>query len=158
MEPSDGQKRQGGEFEDLRGVGPMAIGDLVPGVLDSGKRRRRSVEDLLEDSEDPSGREYRARSPTNSERLNRALAELGSGAFKIHTLLWKWRGAPARGLLPYFTIHSLSRFCGLSRPTVRVALRELIHKGWIAPEGYNKHHKNTLFRLVQIRKVPAPRE
>lgn len=151
------QTRRRGEFEDLRGVGPTAIGDLVPGVLDSGARRKRPVRDLLDDEEIPLGREYRARSPTNSERLNRALAELGSAAFKVHLLLWKWRGAPARGLLPFFTIHSLSRFCRLSRPTVRMALRELMHKGWIRPERYNKHHKNTLFRLVSVRKVPAPK-
>lgn len=94
--------------------------------------------------------------PTRSERLNRALRELGPSAFKIHTLLWRWRGAPARGHLPFFTIHSLSKFCRLTRPTVRVGLRELIHKGWIRPQRYNVHHKNTLFRLVAIRRVPAP--
>lgn len=155
---SDGtdQRRQRGEFEELRGVGPTPIGDLVPGVLDSGSRERRTVKDLLDDEEDSGGREYRVRSPTNSERLNRALTELRPGAFKVHLLLWQWRGAPARGLLPFFTMHSLSRFCGMSRPTVRLALRELVHKGWIRPERYNKHHKNTLYRLVGIRKVPAP--
>ncbi|MBA7658238.1 hypothetical protein ES703_66187 [subsurface metagenome] len=156
METPDGQNRQEAEFEGLRGVGPTAIGDLVPGVLDSGKRRRRPLREFFDDEEVPPGREYRARTPTNSERLNRALAELSASACKIHLLLWKWRGAPARGLLPFFTIHSLSRFCKLSRPTVRMALRELMHKGWIRPEPYNKHHKNTLFRLVSIRKVPPP--
>ena len=138
------------------GAGLAPVEDLLPGVLESGSRSRRVVRDVLDDEESPPGREYRARSPTNSERLNRALAELSASACKIHLLLWKWRGAPARGLLPFFTIHSMSRFCSLSRPTVRAALRELLDKGWIRAEKYNKHHKNTLYRLVPIRKVPAP--
>ncbi len=150
------QKRRSGAWDQGEGPGVVPVGELVREVLDSGKRRRRSLRDFVGGVEDPPGREYRARSPTNSERLNRALAELRPGAFKVHLLLWQWRGAPARGLLPFFTIHSLSGFCKLSRPTVRMALRELMHKGWIRPEPYNKHHKNTLFRLVSIRKVPAP--
>ncbi len=151
--------RKGREGSWDQGVGPgvVPVGEAVQGVLDSGKRRRRSLREFMGDEEDPPGREYRARSPTNSERLNRALVELRPGAFKVHLLLWQWRGAPARGLLPFFTIHSLARFCSLSRPTVRMGLRELMHKGWIRPEGYNRHHKNTLFRLVSIRKVPAPK-
>ncbi len=132
------------------------MGEVLGEVLDHGARSRRDVRGLLDDSEDPPGREYRQRSPTSSERLNRALVELGPSAFKIHLLLWKWRGAPARGTLPFFTIHSLARFCGMSRPTVRKGLRELVHKKWICPSGYNKHHKNTLFRLVRIREVPGP--
>lgn len=156
MEPESDRTRRRGAWDQEAGPGVVPLGELIPEVLDRGDRRRRSVEDLLADQDDPPGREYRARSPTNSERLNRALAELGSSAFKVHILLWKWRGAPARGVLPFFTIHSLAKFCRLSRPTVRVGLRELMHKGWIRPEGYNKHHKNTLFRLVPIRKVPAP--
>ncbi len=158
MEPDRDRKGREGPWDSGLGPGVVPVGEVVSEVLDSGKRQRRSVRELLDDEESPPGREYRARSPTNSERINRALAELRPGAFKVHMLLWKWRGAPARGLLPFFTIHSLSRFCKLSRPTVRMALRELIHKGWIRPEGYNKHHKNTLFRLVQVRKVPAPKE
>lgn len=118
------------------------LGELLPGVLDRGQRvlkvTSRSKEKL---------------SPTNSERMNRALRELGTSAFKIHILLWKWRGAPARGKLPFFTIHSLCKFCSLTRPTVRVALRELKHKGWIEKLGYNKHHKNELYRLIPIRDV-----
>lgn len=132
------------------------LGEAVSEVLSRGSRSRRPVRDLLDDEKKPAGREYRARSPTKSERLNRALAELRPAAFKVHLLLWEWRGAPARGLLPFFTVHSLARFCRLSRPTVRVALNELLRKGWIRPEKYNKHHKNTLFRLVPIRKIPAP--
>lgn len=151
------QKRRGGPWDGGLGPGVVPLGEVVEEVLDSGSRSKRAVRDLLDDEEIPPGREYRARSPTSSERLNRALAELGLSAFKIHLLLWKWRGAPARGVLPFFTIHSLARFCRLSRPTVRMGLRELMHKGWIRPERYNKHHKNTLFRLVSIRKVPAPK-
>ncbi|MBA7528094.1 hypothetical protein ES705_20277 [subsurface metagenome] len=158
MEPDRDRKHRSGPWDQGEGPGVVPVGESVREVLDSGKRRRRSLRDFLVDEESPPGREYRARSPTSSERLNRALAELGSSAFKIHMLLWKWRGAPARGLLPFFTIHSLSRFCKLSRPTVRMALRELLHKGWIRPERYNKHHKNTLYRLVSIRKVLAPKE
>ncbi|MBA7583438.1 hypothetical protein ES708_25381 [subsurface metagenome] len=156
MGPDRDQTRRGGPWDSGLGPGVVPVGESVREALEQGKRQRRDVRDLLDDEEDPAGREYRARSPTSSERLNRALAELGSSAFKIQMLLWKWRGAPARGLLPFFTIHSLSRFCHLSRPTVRMGLRELMHKGWIRPEKYNKHHKNTLFRLVPIRKVPAP--
>lgn len=150
------QEHREGAWDQGEGPGVVPVGESVREVLDSGKRRRRSLRDFLKDDEEPAGREYRARSPTSSERLNRALVELTSASFKVHLLLWQWRGAPARGLLPFFTIHSLSRFCRLSRPTVRMALRELMHKGWIRPEPYNKHHKNTLFRLVSIRKVPPP--
>lgn len=156
MDPDRDRKRREGPWDEGEGPGVVPVGESVREVMERGKRERRPLRDLLEDSEDPPGREYRARSPTSSEVINRALVELGSSAFKIHILLWKWRGAPARGLLPFFTIHSLARFCRLSRPTVRSGLRELIDKGWIRPEGYNKHHKNTLFRLVAIRKVPAP--
>ncbi len=139
-----------------RSVGLSSLGESMQGVLDSGSRQRRTVEDLPDDSDDGSNREYRLRTPTNSERLNRALTELSSSAFKIHTLIWKWRGAPAKGLLPFFTIHSLSKFCMMSRPTVRLALRELTRKGWIQRLPYNKHHKNALYRLIPIRKVPRP--
>lgn len=156
-EPETDRTRRRGPWDQGSGRGVSSLGEVIPEVLDRGARRRRPVKDLLDDKEVVLGREYRARSPTNSERLNRALAELRPGAFKIHLLLWKWRGAPARGVLPFFTIHSLAKFCRLSRPTVRMGLRELIHKGWIRPERYNKHHKNTLFRLVAIRKVPAPK-
>jgi len=156
MEADRDRKRRSQAWDQGQGPGVVPVGEAVQEVLDSGKRRRRPLREFFDDEEKAPGREYRARSPTNSERLNRALTELSSSACKIHLLLWKWRGAPARGLLPFFTIHSLAKFCRLSRPTVRMALRELMHKGWIRPEPYNKHHKNTLFRLVSIRKVPAP--
>lgn len=100
--------------------------------------------------------EYRVRKPTNSERMNRSLAELSLSAFKIHTLIWQWRGAPARGTLPFFTIHSLRRFCHLTRPTIRRALLELVSKGWIVRHKYNSHHKNALYALVPVRKIPRP--
>lgn len=119
-----------------------SIGELIPGVLERGKRDSKVV-----------GKSRKRLSPTNSERLNRALLELGPSAFKMHVLLWKWRGAPARGLLPFFTIHSLSKFCNLSRPTVRTGLMELQRKGWIQRLKYNKHAKNALFKLIPIRDV-----
>lgn len=119
------------------------IGELLPGVLEAGKRQSKVA-----------GRSRKRLSPTNSERMNRALAELVPSAFKIHTLLWKWRGAPAKGLLPFFTIHSLAKFCTLTRPTVRSGLRELIDKGWIQKQEYNKHTKNALYRLIPIRDIP----
>ncbi len=150
------QERRRGGFDELRGVGSTPIADLVPGVLDSGSRSGEDVRGVPDEIENPGGRAYRARSPTNSERLNRSLTELGTAAFKIHILLWKWRGAPARGTLPFFTIRSLERLCCLTRPTIRGVLRELVEKGWIERLPYNKHHKNTLFRLVSIRKVPPP--
>lgn len=124
-------------------AGLTSIGDLIPEVLDSGSR-----------SPDVVNGDSRPRRPTNSERLNRALVELRPSAFKVHTLLWKWRGAPARGRLPFFTIHSIAKFCELTRPTVRAAVRELLEKGWILGLGYNKHHKNELYKLVPIREVP----
>lgn len=141
-----------------RGLGPVPIGDLVPGVLDSGSRRKKDLRGLLEDDDDLDPKEYRVRTPTNSERLNRALTELPPAAFKIHILVWKWRGAPARGTLPFFTIRSLEKFCHLTRPTIRQALRLLERRGWVERLPYNPHHKNTLFRLVPIRKVPPPLE
>lgn len=122
-----------------------SIGELLPGVLERGKRQSRGV-----------GRPHKRLSPTNSERMNRALVELSSSAFKIHQLLWTWRGAPAKGLLPFFTIRSLGKFCSLTRPTVRSGLRELVRKGWIRKQGYNKHVKNELYRLVPIRDIALP--
>lgn len=49
-----------------------SLGEAVSEVLDRGSRQRRPVRDLLEGEENAPGREYRVRSPTNSERLNRA--------------------------------------------------------------------------------------
>lgn len=121
-----------------------SIGELLPGVLEAGERQRKGIPE-------PGSR----LTPTKSERMNRALKELGLSAFKIHTLLWKWRGAPAKGKLPFFTIHSLSRFCALSRPTVRSGLKELVRKGWIRKHGYDVHRKNELYRLVAIRDIPC---
>ena len=121
------------------------IKDLVPGVLERGIRKKEVV-----------SRERKRLCPTNSERMNRALKELQPSAFKIHTLLWKWRGAPARGKLPFFTVHSLSKFCNLSRPTIRAGLKELSELGWIECLGYNPHHKNQLYKLVPIRDVIPP--
>ena len=123
------------------------IGELLPGVLEVGERQKEVAK-----------KSRHCLSPTNSERMNRALLELGPSAFKIHTLLWKWRGAPSRGLLPFFTIHSLGKFCSLTRPTVRAGLRELVRKGWISRLPYNKHTKDSLYRLVPIRDVKKPAE
>lgn len=122
-----------------------SIGDLVHSFLDAGPRAKKIELEQL-----------KKLTPTRSERFNRSLRELSPSAFKIHSLLWKWRGAPARGHLPFFTIHSLARFCGLTRPTVRSGLAELIEKGWIERNGYNKHAKNSLYRLLPIRDVPRP--
>ncbi len=139
-----------------RSIGLQPLSESIRDTLDQGSRKERTAGPPPEDQGDGSNREYRVRSPTRSERLNRALKELSSSAFKIHTLIWTWRGAPARGLLPFFTIHSLSRFCSLSRPTVRSGLTELVDKGWIQRLPYDKHHKNTLYRLIAIRKVRRP--
>ncbi|MBA7707923.1 hypothetical protein ES703_116807 [subsurface metagenome] len=158
MEPQQDRERRAGPWDQGLGPGVVPLGEVIPEVLDRGSRHRRDVKDVLEDFEDPPGREYRARSPTNSERLNRALVELSLSAFKVHTLIWKWRGAPARGVLPFFTIRSLEKFCHLTRPTIRTALLELTSKGWIERLPYNPHHKNTLFRLVPVRKIPPPPE
>lgn len=141
-----------------RSVETSSLGESISDVLDRGSRQRPPADPLPDDSDDEGRGEYRVRSPTRSERLNRALTELRPGAFKIHILIWTWRGAPARGLLPFFTIHSLSKFCRMSRPTIRMGLRELTRKGWIQRLPYDKHHKNTLYRLVAIRKIPRPIE
>lgn len=123
-------------------AGVQTIGQSVRAYLDRGNRLK---------STEKAG--IRLRYPTNSERMNRALKELRPAAFKVHTLIWKWRGAPARGTLPYFTIRSLEKFCWMTRPTIRKALDELTSKGWIERKRYNKHHKNTLYKLVAIRDV-----
>ena len=136
--------------------GVFSIGEVLGTPEGRGSRNLDTVVGSGEDSEKGTAGEYRIRSPTRSERLNRALKELGKSAFKIHALLWMWRGAPARGTLPFFTINSLSKFCNLSRPTVREGLKELTVKGWVERLAYNKHHKNALYRLVGIRKVPRP--
>ena len=94
--------------------------------------------------------------PTNSARLNRALAELSLTAQSVHSLLWQWRGAPARGNLPFFTIKGVAKHCRMARNTARSALRELTLKGWIRRAKPNPHHKNTLYKLVPIREVPVP--
>lgn len=125
--------------------GFKTVGEAVTECLDRGSRVREGA-----------GKEYRVRSPTRSERMNRALKELRPAAFKVHMLIWTWRGAPARGTLPYFTIRSLEVFCSLTRPTVRKAFKELTGKGWIIRHEYNKHHKNALYRLVAVRKIPPP--
>lgn len=136
--------------------GVFSVGEVLGGVEGVGTRTK----EVVAGPERPAGRstagEYRARSPTRSERMNRALAELGLSAFKIHALLWQWRGSPGKGLLPFFTIHSLGRFCDLSRPTVRQALAELTKKGYVERRKYNKHHKNSLYTLVAVRKIPRP--
>lgn len=96
------------------------------------------------------------RTPTNSVRMNRALVELSPMAYKIHSLLWRWRGAPAKGNLPFFTIHSLAKFCGTGRHEVKRVMAELTSKGWIQPGQYDCHKKNSLFRLVPIEEIPVP--
>ncbi len=118
------------------------LGELLTGVLERGERARKA---------DRGGGKKLC--PTNSERMNRALVELSSSAFKLHMLMWKWRGAPAKGKLPFFTIHSLGRFCGMTRPTVRSGLRELVCKGWIVKLGYDGRRKNELYRLVPIKGI-----
>lgn len=136
--------------------GVFSIGEVLGPGFDQGSRQGRDVSPAPGEAVKREVGEYRARTPTRSERLNRALAELGLSAFKVHTLLWQWRGAPARGMLSFFTIHSLAKFCNMSRPTVRVALDELTKKGYIARKKYNGHHKNSLYQLVGVRKIPAP--
>ncbi len=128
---------------DRRDGNVSRIGELLPGVLERGGREKVV-----------GGKPHVRLSPTNSERMNRALKELEPSAFKIHMLLWKWRGAPGPGRLPFFTVHGLARFCSLTRPTVRSGLRELVGKGWIRKCGYDKHVKNELYGLVPIREIP----
>ncbi len=133
-----------------------AIGDVLKDILDKGERHGKTKPKSKDPSVDDDGKEYRVRSPTRSERMNRALKELRPAAFKIHALIWEWRGAPARGILPFFTIRSLEKFCNLTRPTVRKAFDELTSKGWIIRSDYDCHYKNALYRLVAVRKIPRP--
>ncbi len=132
------------------------IGEAIGEFLDHGDREKVTEKPVNGTPAKIIGKEYRVRSPTRSERLNRALVELRPAAFKVHMLIWTWRGAPAKGTLPFFTIRSLERFCTLTRPTVRKALDELVKKGWIVRMEYNKHHKNALYQLVPIRKISRP--
>lgn len=142
------------KIQEYRDYNMHSIGDLLPGVLDAGQRTSGIITEPKNNGSDVKPPHRRRLSPTNSERMNRSIKELGASAFKIHTLLWKWRGAPAKGNLPFFTVHSLSRFCGMTRPTVRSGLTELVNKGWIQRLKYNKHEKNALYRLTPIRDVP----
>jgi len=96
--------------------------------------------------------------PTNSARLNRALVELSPMTFKVHQLLWQWRGAPARGNLPFFTVTGLAKLCATDRNAVKRALEELSRKHWIERAKYDQHHKNALYKLVPIKDVPLPFE
>lgn len=138
--------------------GVFSLGEVLSVPLDRGSRQKDTLPSSDGQQKGGTKGDYRVRSPTRLERLNRALKELGPAAFKIHMLLWTWRGAPAKGTLPYFTIHSLAKFCHLSRPTVRCALEELSRKGWVEKLPYDVHHKNALYRLVAIRNIPRPTE
>ncbi len=133
-----------------------AFGEVLNEFLGKGERHGKARTTVDESIDGDKGKEYRVRSPTRSERMNRALRELRPAAFKIHALIWEWRGAPARGTLPFFTIRSLEKFCNLTRPTVRKAFDELTSKGWIVRKVYNCHHKNALYSLVPVRKIPRP--
>lgn len=137
--------------------GVSTLGEVLGPYLDQGSRQKVTTGEVRGGSGDQTEGEYRARIPTRSERMNRSLAELGLGAFKIHTLLWQWRGSPARGTLSFFTIHSLAKYCSMTRPTVRVALAELVKKQYIERLKYNGHYKNTLYKLIGVRKIPPPR-
>ncbi len=137
-------------------AGSKPLGEALLDYLGRGDRLRNEPGRSGQSKKRSTAGEYRARTPTRSERLNRALKELRPAAFKIHCLIWEWSGAPARGSLPFFTIRSLERFCNLTRPTVRKSFDELTSKGWIVRCKYNKHHKNALYRLVAVRKIPKP--
>jgi len=143
------------------------VGELLPGVVkgvgenggpgdDQGPRAKDEVRippgPAKRGKEKPRKRRY----PTNSERGNRALKELSPSAFKIHWIMWRFRGAPGPGKLPFFTVSSLGRFCNLSRNTVCKGLKELVSLGWIVRLGYNPHEKNELYKLVPIGKVKKP--
>ncbi len=95
-------------------------------------------------------------SPTNSERLNRALVELSDAEFKELILLWKWRGAPGTGPLSYFTVEGVARHTGHSRRATGMHLQALKEKGWIRGNGYNEHWKKELYWLAPIETVPKP--
>lgn len=134
------QVRKGGENPFDRGPRDKGEPRPVPGPAKRGEKKPR-----------------RRLSPTYSERKNRALVELSFSGYKIHDLLWTWRGSPARGNLPFFTLKSLAKFCGTDRMVVRRALKELVSKGWIKPGQYDCHKKNSLFKLVPIEEVPKVR-
>lgn len=138
-------------------LGVSTLGEVLAPLLDQGSRQKSTTGEVSVVPGDQTEREYRVRIPTRSERMNRSLAELGLAAFKIHTLLWQWRGSPARGTLAFFTIHSLAKYCSMTRPTVRVALAELVKKQYIHRLKYNGHYKNTLYKLIGVRKIPPPR-
>lgn len=109
------------------------------GPAKGGKKRRKKKEEA-----------------TCFERWNRSKRELSWPAIAIHTQLWIWDGAPSKGDLPFFTIDSLAEFFQCDRKVVIRAIKELLQVGYIESLGYDKHHKNALYRLVPIRKVPEP--
>ncbi len=94
--------------------------------------------------------------PTHRERRNRALKELSGNAYKVHDLLWTWRGAEARGFTPFETDISLAYFLGTDVKVIKRAKEELTVKGWVEFGQYDKHGKNRKAYLVPIRKVPKP--
>lgn len=131
---------------------PVESGPLFDtGVRDKGEPRPRHGP-LKRGARKPTVRT----TPTRKHRLNRALVELSHPAFKVHTLLWEWRGSAAKGNLPFFTLKSLGRFCGADRNVIRRAIAELSSKGWIAPGQYDCHKKNSLYRLVPIEEIRVP--
>ena len=134
-------------------AGTKPLGEALKDFLDRGNRQTKTNKNPGKSKSQSTAGEYRVRTPTRSERLNRALKELRPAAFKVHMLIWTWRGAPAKGNLPFFTIRSLGKFCSLTRPTLRKAITELVDKGWIQKLPYNAQCKNTLYRLIPIRKI-----
>lgn len=163
---------------DSRSSKASPIGEALPGVVEQAKKTPAEVfHPEGGDEEFPFGKGPRAKRkkprkpgpakagevkgrnnkpPTNSERMNRGLVELSPMAYKVMTLYWKWSGAPAKGGWLFRTIKSVARFCGTTRPGVRRAEVELLRLGWIELKPYDKHWKNSLVRLIPIRKVPPP--
>lgn len=162
---ADGSREPG--CDDRRGCEPEPIGKTVSEVFhkqkgadefpfDGGPRDKGEERPKHGPVRRGEAKRERRSLPTGIVRLDRALVELSHPAFKVYILLWRWRGAPAKGNLPFFTIHSLARFCGMTRHVVKRAIAELVSKGWIEPGQYDCHKKNSLYKLVPIGKVGKP--
>ncbi len=164
--------------DDDRGCEPSPIGESLPGVVEEAKKTPAQVfHPQGENDEVPFDKGPRAkgqarippgpakrgqkklreeRGSTYSARWNRGQDELSIWAFGIMVQLWIWRGAAAKGDLPYFTDKSLAKFFHTDVKVVKRAKRELISLGWVKCKPYDCHHKNTLYELIALRKVPVP--
>ena len=139
--PAEVFHNQSENDEFLLGKGPRAKGlpRKKPGPAKGGQKKRPEE-----------------RGTTHDARWNRGQDELSVWAFAVMLQLTIWRGAPAVGDLPYFTKAGLARHFHTDWKVIDRAIKELVSLGWVECKPYDCHHKNSLYRLVPLRKVPVP--